>query len=287
MFYLLITSFIWAFSFGLIKGDLTNLDPSLVSLIRLFISLIMFLPFLKFNKIKKISAPLLIVGAVQFGLMYIAYIYSFKFLKAHEVALFTIFTPIYVTLFNDLARKKGLNFTSLISAVLAIIGAGTIMYSKLGDGNFVNGILLAQCSSICFASGQLYYKKLMGENKDVGNVDVFAILYAGAVAITLLSTFFSGGFRDIAIITMQQLWVLLYLGIISSGIGFFLWNIGVVKSKVSTLAVMNDVKIPIAVLCSIIFFGETADWTKFIVGGGIMLAAVIISEKNSGGESIS
>jgi len=43
MLWLLIVSFIWAFSFGLIKTQLTGLDSALVSFIRLLISFFVFL----------------------------------------------------------------------------------------------------------------------------------------------------------------------------------------------------------------------------------------------------
>ena len=55
---------------------------------------------------RKLSLRLLAIGALQYGVMYITYIASFRFLKAYEVALFTIFTPIYVTLFNDLFARR-------------------------------------------------------------------------------------------------------------------------------------------------------------------------------------
>jgi drug/metabolite transporter (DMT)-like permease len=42
---LIFVSILWAFSFGLIKGELTGLDPTLVAHIRLLLSFIVFLPF--------------------------------------------------------------------------------------------------------------------------------------------------------------------------------------------------------------------------------------------------
>jgi hypothetical protein len=36
------------------------------------------------------------LGAIQFGLMYVAYIASYQYLSGYLVAVFTIFTPLYV-----------------------------------------------------------------------------------------------------------------------------------------------------------------------------------------------
>ena len=43
--YLVITSCIWAFSFGLIGNRLAGLDPAVVAFARLALSLLAFLPF--------------------------------------------------------------------------------------------------------------------------------------------------------------------------------------------------------------------------------------------------
>lgn len=94
MLYLLSASIIWSFSFGLIKGNLTSLHPNLVSFFRIAISLLVFLPFIKVKNIpNRFKLKLVLIGGVQYGLMYITYIYSYKYLKGYEAALFTIFTP--------------------------------------------------------------------------------------------------------------------------------------------------------------------------------------------------
>ena len=279
MFYLFIASFIWAFSFGLIKGKLTDLDPNLVSFLRIIISFLIFLPFLKLKKVKdkKLFIHLIMIGAVQFGLMYVAYIYAFQFLKAYEVALFTILTPLYVTVLNDFMNKR-FDYVALLSAIVAIIGAGVIVYSKLGHMELVTGILLVQLSNICFASGQIYYKKVMSKQTSVLSADIFAVMYFGALLITGFFALSSVTWSTVSI-SNSQIMAILYLGAIASGLGFYFWNMGAIRSKIPTLAVMNNAKIPIAVLCSIFIFGEKADWMRLLLGGGLMVASVMISEK--------
>jgi carboxylate/amino acid/amine transporter len=284
MIYLLITSLIWAFSFGIIKNQLSGLDANLVSFLRLFISLMIFVPFFSLKKLKLKDKSkifilhLLAIGAIQFGLMYATYIYSFQFLKAHEVALFTILTPIYVTLINDFFNKKGLDVIAILSAILAVVGAGVIVYKRLGDDLFVTGVLLVQLSNLCFAAGQIYYKNLMKKHPEVSHSEIFAIPYLGGAIITLIFSLTTVNWFSVQM-DSKQLGSILYLGIIASGLCFFLWNKGATLVKAPTLAAMNNVKIPLAVLCSIFVFGETANWSKLIIGGGIMLLSVIISDK--------
>ena len=281
MFYLLIASFIWAFSFGLIKGKLTNLDPNLVSFLRILISFLIFIPVLKLKKVKspKLLVHLLLIGAIQFGFMYIAYIHSFRYLKAYEVALFTILTPIYVTIINDFFNKR-FDYMALISALVAIIGAGIIVYSRFGYMDFIGGVIVLQLSNICFAVGQIYYKKIMTKHTKIQSSDIFAIMYLGALIVTGTFTMATVKWNTVSI-NNSQLMSLLYLGMISSGLCFYLWNVGIMKSKMATVAVMNNAKIPLAVLCSIFIFSENADWMRLAIGGSFMIISVVISEKYS------
>ena len=106
MSYLVMVSLVWAFSFGLIGNHLAGLPPAWVGWIRLALSAGVFLPFVR-RVPWKIGLGLFATGAVQFGLMYLAYLTSFRFLKSHEVALFTVTTPILVALLSDLAPGAG------------------------------------------------------------------------------------------------------------------------------------------------------------------------------------
>ncbi len=277
MLYLVAVSFIWAFSFGLIKGQLTGLDPNFVSFARMAISLVFFLPFLKLKKIEKSYVPrLLLVGALQYGMMYLAYIYAFQFLKAYEIALFTIFTPIFVTLLNDAFRKK-FSLLHFVAALLAVIGTGVVMYREFSRGGFWLGFAVVQISNFCFAFGQIYYRELMGKLRSVRDVEVFGLLYLGAVLLTGVASSLTTDWLTLQI-SATQLWTLVYLGIVASGVGFFLWNVGARKVNAGSLAVFNNLKVPLAVAVSVVVFGESVDWSRLLIGGGIVLAALALNE---------
>ncbi|MDP3721498.1 MAG: EamA family transporter, partial [Anaerolineaceae bacterium] len=223
MLLLFIVSLAWAFSFGLIKGNLTGVDSNFVSFVRMAISFLVFLPFIKFRHInRKLVIKLALAGLMQFGIMYIAYIASFKTLKAYEVALFTIFTPIYVTLIDDAFRKK-FNPLYLVTALLAVAGTWIIKSGETLSPGILSGFVLVQVSNLTFAFGQVYYRRLMSENNELKDQHVFGILYLGAVVITLAATLLFTPLAEIAL-TTKQILTLLYLGVFASGICFFLWG---------------------------------------------------------------
>jgi drug/metabolite transporter (DMT)-like permease len=97
MLLLTLVSFIWAFSFGLIKNTLAGVDANFVAAARLWIAALVFIPFLRLRRVDhSLALRLVLVGTFQFGLMYLAYNLAFTYLKAYEVALYTIFTPRYM-----------------------------------------------------------------------------------------------------------------------------------------------------------------------------------------------
>ncbi|MHB8932936.1 MAG: EamA family transporter [Bellilinea sp.] len=290
MLYLLLVSLVWAFSFSLIKGNLTNLDATFVAAVRLLISLAVFLPFLRLTGVpRKLRLRLLLTGAIQYGVMYIAYTASFQYLQAYEVALFTIFTPLYVTLINDTYQRR-FHAISLAATLLAVAGTAIVKQGNLLRPELLTGFLIVQISNLAFAFGQVDYKEALKSHPGLRDTSIFGLLYLGGVAAAGIPALITTPWQSLALTGAQWL-TLLYLGAIASGVCFFLWNVGARKVNAGTLAVFNDLKIPLAVAVSLIFFGEQASLPHLLIGGGIVLAALLLNEwgikraalKNPGG----
>ena len=222
------------------------------------------------------AAKLFITGAVQFGLMYIFYNYSFQLLKAYEVALFTIFTPIYITLINDYLVKK-LNLAHLTTSILAIIGTAIIVQTSFSRSDMLIGFLAVQLSNICFAIGQVFYKKILAGLPEVKDQDIFGYLYLGAAAVTVILALIVVKWQEVTINT-TQIWTLIFLGTVSSGIAFFLWNFGARRTNIGAVAIFNDLKTPLSIAVSLLIFGEKASLPHLLIGGSLVLLALLINE---------
>lgn len=279
MMYLFVTSLIWAFSFGLIKNRLAGLDPSFVAFARLSLAFIAFAPLLRLKQLKAaVTLRLLGIGAVQYGLMYVAYIHAFRFLAAHEVALFTVFTPLFVTLIDD-AFKKELSSKTFFAVLLAVAGGGIIKYHGLESGALWRGLLYVQAANLCFAFGQVAYRRVMPATQT--DRSVFALLYCGAMLTTAL---FAAPQLGRITLSANEGITLLYLGLAASGLGFFLWNAGARRVSAGVLAIFNNLKIPLAILVSVLVFRESTDWIRLFAGGSLMVSALYINRKTSGCE---
>lgn len=277
MIALLIVSAVWAFSFGLIKGRLAGLDPDAVSAVRLLLSLAVFLPFLKLRGLGARQAlRLCAVGAVQFGAMYLLYQRSYGFLKAYEVALFTITTPILVTLF-DAALEGTLSARYALAALLSVAGALAVVWQSGSRGATLSGFLLVQCANLCFAAGQVAWRRIQAKlPQGTTDASVFALPYAGAALLTAAVSLVSvqwGKFQP----SPGQWATLAYLGVLASGGCFFLWNYGAARVNAGVLAAFNNAKFPLGVACSLVFFGEHADLGRLSAGVALMALAVAVA----------
>jgi drug/metabolite transporter (DMT)-like permease len=273
MAWLVLVSLIWAFSFGLIKDQLAGVDPSLVALMRITLALVVFLPVFRPRGLSGGDRLRLVgIGAVQFGLMYVFYISAFRFLKAYEVAVLTIFTPILVCLFEDLVARR-FRWWPYAAAALATVGAGIVRPFTPGAAA---GILLMQASNACFAFGQVAYRRWRIAHSDVRDARVFAWLYAGAAIAALPTAIPALG--TVADLSHVQWETLLYLGVVASGLCFFLWNYGATRTAPGPLAVANNLKIPLAVAVALWVFHEQATPWRVAAGGSIVVLAGFLAE---------
>jgi drug/metabolite transporter (DMT)-like permease len=277
MWRLIAVSIIWAFSFGLIKGKLTGLDSGLVASIRLILCFLCFAPFIFKVSQQKMRLRLMALGIVQFGIMYLAYIKSYQFLPGYLVAVFTIFTPFYVialnVIFDSRSREAKKLIVALGAVVLSIAGAAVIVFKTPGQEDFVIGFLILQLANIAFAIGQWNYQRWADQGSNAGNM---SWMYLGAALFASMISFPQLDWGSLSI-TTEQILVLLYLGIIASGLCFYLWNSGSKQVSPATLAVMNNGYIPVAVVASIVLFSEEADLVRLSIGGGLILLSIIIS----------
>ena len=276
MGYLLIVSIIWAFSFGLTKKYLMGLDSSFVALVRMTLSLAVFVPFLRVRNMTLSRVVIVMtLGAIQYGFMYVLYIASFRTLAAHQVALFASTTPFYVVVLEDvLERRFRIRFVGV--ATLAVCGTVVASAYGMGDGAAWFGFCLVQGSNLCFAIGQVWFRRL-GPGPGPARSE-FGFSLAGAVTVTALAVLLTPASVP-ETLSMSQIMTLAYLGILASGLGFFFWNIGATRTNAAVLAASNNAKVPLAVAVSLAVFGESTNLSRLVVGGTMVVVALWLGSR--------
>ncbi len=279
MYALLITSFIWALSFGLLGNCMSNLAPDFVAMMRMVGALLVFLPFMRRMALSP-ALSMLGIGALQFGGMYVCYIASFRYLPSYQVALLTATTPIYIVLMNAWV-KKHLSPLHLMAALLVTAGGAVILWKgQSAEGHQATGILLVQLSNICFALGQLAYVTFKNKYPTLPATTCFTYAYLGGLLVTLPTGAYAMA-ECLPTVTLTQWWILGYLGIIASGLCFFLWNYGACRVNAVKLAIMNNLKIPLAALTSLLLFQEAGQPAMLLYGCLLIAAAFPVTLKKN------
>lgn len=269
---------LWAFSFSLIGVYLSGqVDAYFSVLARIVLASVVFLPFLRLRQIRPaLAAKLMAIGGIQLGLMYVFYYQSFLLLTVPEVLIFTVFTPVYVTLIYDLLKGR-FEPRFLITASLAVLGAAIIRYDGLTQ-DYLLGFLVVQGANLCFALGQVGYKVLMEkEPVQLPQRSVFGLFYLGALVVALVAWALLGGDRYPT--TTTQWGVLLWLGVVASGAGYFLWNRGATQVNAGLLAIMNNLLVPAGLLVNLLIWNRDADLLRLTVGGVVILLSMLVNER--------
>ncbi len=278
MFYLSAVTLLWAFSFSLIGVYLAGQVDSWFSVwMRVALASVVFLPFLKFKQVPKtLIAKLMAIGGIQLGLMYCFYYQSFLLLSVPEVLLFTVFTPIYVTLIYDMLKAR-FSPWYLVTAAIAVVGAVFIKFAGINE-NFLTGFLVVQGANLCFAVGQVAYKYVMEEQQvDLPQRTIFGYFYLGAFVVASIAFLLLGNAEKLPTTSLQ--WgILIYLGVIASGLGYFVWNKGACLVNAGALAIMNNALVPAGLIVNILIWNRDVDVARLSIGGVIILVSLWINE---------
>ncbi|NCD11115.1 MAG: DMT family transporter [Epsilonproteobacteria bacterium] len=269
MRYLVAVTFIWAFSFSFIGEFLAgSLDNYFAVLIRVCIASLIFLPLTRFRGVPKtLALKIMLIGSIQIGLMYLFFYHSFGYLSVPEVILFTIFTPMYVTLVYD-GLKMQFKPLYLISTGVAVLGAYIIRYHAI-SAEFITGFLLVQGANLSFAIGQSGYKKVMESYPNLSQKEVFGYFHFGALIISLLAFALFANPEKLSP-SLLQWGVLLWLGCVASGLGYFWWNKGACEVDAGVLAIMNNALVPVGLLMNLLLWGSKTNLPLLGIGSVVI-----------------
>ncbi|TDP28941.1 carboxylate/amino acid/amine transporter [Idiomarina aquatica] len=273
---LILITLLWAASFSLIGVYLAGqVDGYFVVLVRMALALLTILPFFRWRSLRSQPAQLAklaAIGAIQIGTMYLFLYHAFIYLSVTEVLLFTIFTPLYITLIDELIlNRRHLPLLWWLAAAISVIGAAVIRYQPLSD-DFVTGFLLIQAANACFALGQVAYKRLP-TGPALAQTQQFAAFFFGATVVAAIGFALFGNAQLMPSSTLQ--WgILLWLGVVASGLGYLGWNIASKQVNTGQLATMNNALIPAGILVNVLFWQQTTDYSRLLIGGAVIIFAV-------------
>ena len=273
MNYLVAVTVLWAFSFSLIGQYLAGqVDSDLAVLVRVLIATAIFLPLTVWRGLPGgLIRGFWLAGALQFGVTYLCLYRSFAVLTVPEVLLFTVLTPIYVTLFDD-ALQRRFNRWAMLAALVAVTGGIIIRFKPL-EGDYLLGFVLLQVANATFAAGQVLCRRLlMRYPTDIPMTRFFGHFFLGALVLALPSWLLFGDAAKMPHSAMQ--WgVLVYMGVFATALGMFWWVKGSTRVDAGVLAVMNELHVPAGLLVNVLIWNREADLQRIALGGAVIMAS--------------
>lgn len=277
---LLVVTALWAFSFSLIGEYLAGqVDSDFAVLVRVLIAALVFLPLTLWRGLPRpLLAGFWLAGALQFGITYLCLYRSFQVLTVPEVLLFTVLTPIYVTLLDD-ALARRFSPWALLAALVAVSGGVIIRFDRL-EGDYLLGFVLLQIANATFAAGQVLCRRLLLRYQPQQPLyRFFGHFFLGALVLALPS-FLLFGNSDRLPQTGVQWGVLLWMGLFATALGLYWWVKGSTRVDAGTLAIMNELHVPAGLLVNLLIWNRDFDLPRLAAGAAVILAAMWLNQRD-------
>src|SRR5690606_38627260 len=132
-------------------------------------------------------------------------------------------------------------------------------------------------ANISFALGMVGYKRLM-ETHPMPQHSAFSWFYLGAVIVAALAWVVMGNPQKLPTTGLQ--WgILVWLGVVASGLGYFMWNYGATQVDAGTLGIMNNMHVPAGLLVNLAIWHQQPHWPSFIMGGAVIVASLWVHRR--------
>ena len=273
MTYLFVTVFIWGFSFALAKKALQSFGPIELVFFRFLLAfcfsaaVCLVLPSRRKAFLAATTKTAFVLGVLEFAGTYVLYTWALLYLPSGIVAALTLMTPVITYALGLVARLEPFSWRAWAAVFISVLGASLTIPTTTslgGSGGEVTkevwkGLVLILLSNTAFAVGNLAILRSKQRGQWQGEATIWGFGWAAA--------FCAGGLLVLALIrgeisgfpTFQSLdpWLLpVYLGVVATGLGFFLWNLGTAHAGATRATLVGNFKAPLALVWGTLLFSE-------------------------------
>ncbi|MCY7941510.1 DMT family transporter [Bacillus inaquosorum] len=228
-------------------------------------------------KLVKANAYILFLSGIALGGNWIFLYQSYDHTTLTNATLGYYFAPVFVMILSPFVLKEQLPVKKIVCIGIAIIG----MLLVVGNGISASGTedLLGIFFGLVAAT---FYAALMLINKFIhhmGRLEI-TIIQLGITALLLLPyVFFTEGFGIFGV-SRSSVPFIIILGIVNTGIGFWLFFSGMQKLKGQSIAMLSYVDPFVAILISAMILQEQMTIVQML-GGALLLGSTFVSENKS------
>lgn len=220
---------------------------------------------------------LLILSGSAIGFNWIFLFEAYKYTTISNATLSYYFAPVFVMMLAPLLLKEKLTKIKFFSIMAAMVGLFLIVNNGGGSTkdsyNHVVGIFYGLSAAVLYASAILM-------NKFIKNLPGFETTLVQLMLATLV-IFPYALFKDqlsITSIDFNSLAFILFIGIIHTGVAYYLYFTSFKGLKGQTIAILSYIDPISAVILAAIFLGESMSFLQ-MMGGVLILGSTFLSER--------
>ncbi|MPM82236.1 hypothetical protein SDC9_129297 [bioreactor metagenome] len=227
----------------------------------------------EWSKVKKNIAPLFIASITLSG-NWIFLFEAYKETTIANAALSYYFAPVLVILFSPVVLKERLSRKKLVCISVAFLGLFLILQNSNGSttGNHLLGITYGLIAAGFYAGLTLVNKFI----QDLDGLSNTLLQLSFAVVILFQFVLFTNELNYFSL-TSDNVLLMLMMGILHGGIGFYLFFVGMNTLKGQSIAILSYVDPLTSLLISVLFVGEKMSLQQ-LFGTVLLLGAIWIGD---------
>lgn len=273
------SAFIFGLSFLFSKKALDHADPLELISFRfltavLVMSLLLLFKIIKVDYKGKDLKGLLLLGFMEPVVYFIFETYGIKYSTSSQAGLMISLIPIFVVILSAYFLKEKPSKQQLVFIVLSVGGVmfiGLMGSSNSGSGSFL-GIILLLGSVLSAAAFTIISRKL---SKKFTPIELtYSMMMQGAVVFNIMSIINHLSHKTISsyfkpLHNKDFIISIVYLGILSSIVAYFLINYTLSKIEASKSAIISNLSTIVSIVAGVVFLKESFEYYHII--GSIMI----------------
>ena len=225
------------------------------------------------QKIRQYAIILFVSGIALAGNWIFLY-QSYDYTTLTNPTLGYYFAPVFVMLLSPIILKEKLPIKKMLCIVVAVIAMVFIVgngFSATGTDDLL-GITFGIVAAVFYAALMLLNKFI----KEMNRLEV-TIIQLGVTALILLPYVLLTEGLNMLSVSSSSIRFILFLGIVNTGIGFWLFFSGMEHLKGQSIAMLSYVDPFVAILISRLILQEQFTLLQ-VIGGLLLLVSTIVSE---------
>jgi len=260
--------------------DLSSSERALLSSLIgcLFLTLIFFIMKNRISwSLVKSNALFLILSGIALGGNWIFLYQSYDHTTIANATLGYYFAPVFVMILSPFVLREQLSIKKIVCISVAIIGMLMIVGEgmRASSSDDLLGLSFGLIAAAFYAALLLLNKFI----KDMGKLELTIIQLGTTTLLLMPYVFLTEGF-GIFEVSGSSIPYILILGIINTGIGFWLFFSGMEGLKGQSIAMLSYVDPFVAIMISAMILQEQMTFVQML-GGALLLASTFVSEIKS------